>query len=101
VRREECPPRVRVLVVGAGGDGSAIAAVATRRRFFERMVFTDLDADRAARAVASHDDARFGAAALDASDAAAISEVARAEKADAILNAVDPRFNLATSRSSR
>jgi hypothetical protein len=33
------------------------------------------------------------AAAVDASDRVAITELARAERADAILNAVDPRFN--------
>jgi saccharopine dehydrogenase (NAD+, L-lysine-forming) len=38
-------------------------------------------------------DDRFAAVAVDAADAAAIEEFARAERADAILNAVDPRFN--------
>jgi saccharopine dehydrogenase-like NADP-dependent oxidoreductase len=84
---------MRVLVVGAGGVGAAVAAVATRRGFFERMVFADVDEERARRAVAPHGDDRFGAAAVDASDAAAIVDLARAEGADAILNAVDPRYN--------
>jgi saccharopine dehydrogenase (NAD+, L-lysine forming) len=82
---------VRVLVVGTGGVGGAVAAVAARRDFFERIVFADLDVARA-EAVCTRD-ARFGAAQLDASDAAAIKELARAERVDAILNATDPRFN--------
>jgi saccharopine dehydrogenase (NAD+, L-lysine forming) len=82
---------VRVLVVGTGGVGGAVAAVAARRDFFERIVFADLDVARA-EAVCTRD-ARFGAAQLDASDAAAIKELARAERFDAILNATDPRFN--------
>jgi saccharopine dehydrogenase (NAD+, L-lysine forming) len=82
---------VRVLVVGAGGVGAAVAAVARRRGFFERMVLGDVDGERAARAAAG--DERMAGVALDASDAGAIAELARAERADAILNAVDPRFN--------
>jgi saccharopine dehydrogenase (NAD+, L-lysine forming) len=82
---------VRVLVVGTGGVGGSFAAVAARRDFFERIVFADLDVARA-EAVCTRD-ARFGAAQLDASDAAAIKELARAERVDAILNATDPRFN--------
>ena len=82
---------MRILVVGTGGVGAAVASVAARRRFFERIVFADVAAERA-RAVAAEDE-RFGAAALDASDRAAIVGLARAERVDAILNAVDPRFN--------
>jgi saccharopine dehydrogenase-like NADP-dependent oxidoreductase len=84
---------MRVLVVGAGGVGAAVAAVAKRRGFFERMVFADVDEERARRAVEPHGDDRFGSAAVDASDASAIAALARAEAADTILNAVDPRFN--------
>jgi saccharopine dehydrogenase (NAD+, L-lysine-forming) len=82
---------MRVLVVGTGGVGGAVAAIAARRDFFERIVFADLDPARA-EAVRARDE-RFGAAQLDASDATAIVELARAEKVDAILNATDPRFN--------
>ena len=84
---------MRVLVVGSGGVGAAVAAVAHRRDFFERMVVADVDEDRARRAIAAHRDDRFAAAAVDASDAASVAQLARAERADAILNAVDPRFN--------
>jgi saccharopine dehydrogenase (NAD+, L-lysine forming) len=82
---------MRVLVVGTGGVGGAVAAIAARRDFFERIVFADLDPARA-EAVRARDE-RFGAAQLDASDATAIVELARAEQADVILNATDPRFN--------
>ena len=82
---------MRILVVGAGGVGSAVAPIAARRGFFERIVFADIDANRAAAAAAR--DGRFGSAELDASDAAAIAALARAERCDVILNATDPRFN--------
>jgi saccharopine dehydrogenase-like NADP-dependent oxidoreductase len=85
---------MRVLVVGAGGVGSAIAAVAGRRESFERIVLADIDPERARRAIASlSDERRFAAARLDASQTAAIVELARRERADVILNATDPRFN--------
>ncbi len=84
---------MRVLVIGAGGVGAAVASIATRRDCFERIVFADVDESRARTAAERDGDARFGFAAVDASDPASIAELARAERADAILNAVDPRFN--------
>jgi len=84
---------MRALVVGTGGVGAAIAPIAARRSFFERMVFADLDPARPRALVERHGDERFGAAELDASDAKAIAALARAERADTIVNATDPRFN--------
>jgi saccharopine dehydrogenase-like NADP-dependent oxidoreductase len=84
---------VRILVIGAGGVGAAVASVAQRRDFFERLVLADVEPARAQDAIDRAGDARFGAATVDASDAGSIAELARAERADAILNAVDPRFN--------
>ena len=86
---------MRILVIGAGGVGAAVAAVARRRNFFDRLVLADVDGTRASRAAERTGDDRFGAAAIDASDAAAIAALARDERADVILNAVDPRFNSA------
>ncbi len=84
--------RVRVLVVGAGGVGSAVAAVAARRDFVTAMAVTDLDPERAERAVGRLDE-RFSAAPLDASDVAAVNQAAKELGADAMVNACDPRFN--------
>ena len=80
-------------MLGAGGVGAAVASVARRRDFVERMVLADVDAGRAQAAAENAGDPRFAAAAVDASDPEAIAALARAERADAILNAVDPRFN--------
>ena len=44
------------------------------------------------RVVDRYGDGRFSAARVDASDAAAVAELASANRCDAILNAVDPRF---------
>ena len=85
---------MNVLVVGAGGVGSAIAAVAQRRPFFDHMTLADLDPTRSERAVAALSEPdRFSAIQLDASDKAAIVGAARGIHADVVLNAADPRFN--------
>ncbi|WP_344646788.1 saccharopine dehydrogenase family protein [Cryptosporangium japonicum] len=84
---------MRVLVVGAGGVGSAVAAIAARREFFETMVIADYDLARAAKAVPDGDP-RFVAAAVDASDSAAIEALITEHRVTHVLNAVDPRFVL-------
>ena len=84
---------MHVLVVGTGGVGAAVGAVAQRRSFFERITFADLDPSRPRQLVERLGEPdRFGAAELDASDAAAVASLARELRADAILNAADPRF---------
>ncbi len=81
--------------MGAGGVGSAVPAIAQRRAFFDHMVVADVDEARARRAVdALGEPDRFSAATVDASDESAVADLIRAARADAVLNAVDPRFNL-------
>ena len=84
---------MKVLVVGTGGVGAAVAAVAKRRGFFERLTFADLDPARPAALVEREGDERFAAAPLDASDRDAVVRLLRETEADALLNATDPRFN--------
>jgi saccharopine dehydrogenase-like NADP-dependent oxidoreductase len=83
---------MRVLVVGAGGVGSAAAAVAAERSFVERMVLADVDAARAARAVAGLGE-RFASAQVDAGSVDEVVALVEHERVDALLNACDPRFN--------
>src|SRR6185437_8711327 len=84
---------MRVLVVGAGGVGAAIARAAAESEVLEHVVVADVDLERATAAVDRSNDARFVARALDASKAAAISELASRERVDVVLNACDPRLN--------
>ena len=84
---------MRILIVGSGGVGSAIAAIAHRRDFFEHVTIADLDAGRAERAIAGLNDRRFAAAAVDASSAASVAALAQEIRADVIVNACDPRLN--------
>jgi saccharopine dehydrogenase-like NADP-dependent oxidoreductase len=93
-RRSSILAAVRVLVVGAGGVGSAIAAVAQQRASFEHVTLADVDEARAARVVERLGEPdRFAAARLDASDRAAVVELLRSSRADVLLNATDPRFD--------
>ena len=78
---------MRILLVGAGGVGSAIAAIAARRDFAE-LVVADYDLARAQRAAAD----RSPAIRLDARDSGAVAEAITAHGCDVLLNATDPRF---------
>ncbi len=90
---------MRILLVGAGGVGSAVAAVAGRRDFFEHLVVADYDAERAERAAASGGE-RFSAASIDASDEAAVGSLIDAARCDVVLNATDPRFVMPVFRAA-
>ena len=82
---------MRILLVGAGGVGSAAVAIAARRSFFETMIVADYDLGRASRAIADYD-SRFVAAHVDASSADAVAALCREHRITHVLNAVDPRF---------
>ncbi len=84
---------MRILVVGAGGVGTAVVAIAARRGFFEHLVVADHDAARVERALAQvTGDPRFSGAGVDASDVASIVALIREWRVTHVLNAVDPRF---------
>ncbi len=85
---------MRILLVGAGGVGTAITRISARRAFFDHMVVADYDLSRAEAAVAHLGDAasRFRAVRVDASDEAAVTALLTEEHCDVLLNATDPRF---------
>ena len=83
---------MKILLVGAGGVGSAFCGIAARRDFFESIVVADYAAESAERAVADVGDERFTAAQVDASDAGSVERLARESGATHVMNAVDPRF---------
>ncbi|WP_405804132.1 saccharopine dehydrogenase NADP-binding domain-containing protein [Streptomyces sp. NBC_00210] len=84
---------MRVLLVGAGGVGTAITRIAARRSFFDHVVVADYDLSRAQAAVAALEpDGRFSAEQIDASDEGAVTSLLRSRRCDVLLNATDPRF---------
>ncbi|MFJ9738252.1 saccharopine dehydrogenase family protein [Streptomyces sp. NPDC101166] len=93
---------MRVLLVGAGGVGTAITRIAARRPFFEAMVVADYDRDRATAAVAALDgDARFSAERVDAGDEDAVAALLAGHRCDVLLNATDPRFVMPLFQAAR
>ncbi|MBI5159983.1 MAG: saccharopine dehydrogenase NADP-binding domain-containing protein [Micrococcales bacterium] len=89
---------MRILLVGAGGVGDAIAKIAARRGFFEQLTVTDYDPARAERTVAWIEEKhgpqgdRFATDRIDASDPADVARVAREHRATHVMNAVEPKF---------
>ncbi|MCC5474638.1 saccharopine dehydrogenase family protein [Streptomyces barringtoniae] len=85
---------MRVLLVGAGGVGTAVTRIAARREFLAHMVVADYDLGRAEAAVAAlgQRGTRFSARRLDASDQGAVRRMLVEERCDVLLNATDPRF---------
>src|SRR6476469_4440243 len=83
---------MRVLVVGSGGVGDAVARIAVERDFFDRLVVADYDEARARATVAAATARREVAARVDASSSEAVAALAREHGITHVLNAVDPRF---------
>jgi saccharopine dehydrogenase-like NADP-dependent oxidoreductase len=90
---------MRILLVGAGGVGDAIAKIAARRSFYDEIVVTDYDVSRAQRTVdwiaskhGSEVAGRFAVDAIDASDPDSVADVARRHGATHVMNAVEPKF---------
>ena len=83
---------MKILLVGAGGVGSAFCAIAKRRDFFDQIVVADYDHVRAQQAANAVADARFTATAVDASSEEAVATLVRQHGITHVMNAVDPRF---------
>ncbi len=85
---------MRVLLVGTGGVGEAIAVVAQKAPWLERMVLTDINLKRCREVRGKlRDPKKFPVETIDAGDKARIVELARKHKVDLIMNAVEPLFN--------
>jgi saccharopine dehydrogenase (NAD+, L-lysine-forming) len=87
--------KMKVLLVGVGGVGEAIAVLAQDRPWLEKMILADINPRRArevrARLTAPR---KFPVESVDASNRKQIVELARKHKVDLILNAVEPMFNV-------
>ncbi|WP_028280286.1 saccharopine dehydrogenase C-terminal domain-containing protein [Arthrobacter sp. H5] len=83
---------MRILIIGAGGVGSAAVRIAVRRQFFDLLVIADYDPARPQALIDALDDGRLVAAQVDASSAEAVAAVVREHGITHVLNAVDPRF---------
>ena len=88
----------RILLVGAGGVGTAFARIAARRRFAD-LVIADYDLGRATRAAEADPD-RYAAVQLDARDEQATAALLTEHRCDVLMNATDPRFVMPLYRAA-
>ncbi len=88
---------MRILLVGAGGVGTAFARIAARRPFAE-LVIADYDLARAQHAAAAKDS--YLAVQLDARDEAATAALLAEHNCDVLMNATDPRFVMPLFRAA-
>jgi saccharopine dehydrogenase-like NADP-dependent oxidoreductase len=88
---------MRILLVGAGGVGTAFARIAARRPFAE-LVIADYDLARAQRAAAARDS--YTAVQLDARDEQATAALLDQHSCDVLMNATDPRFVMPLFRAA-
>ena len=88
---------MRILLVGAGGVGTALARIVARRRFAE-LVIADYSLARAQHAAAASDG--YEAVQLDARDQRAAAELLIQRRCDVLMNATDPRFVMPLFRAA-
>jgi len=85
---------MKVLLVGVGGVGEAIAAMAKPHAWVEQMVLADYNVKRAKEIQKKlRQNKRFPVEFIDASKKSEIVKLAKKYKVDLIMNAVDPVFN--------
>lgn len=86
---------MRVLLVGVGGVGEAIANIAKSRPWVERIVLADYNLTRAMEVQEKLGDPdRFPVEQVDATDQFQIEALARKHHPDIIMNACDPSMNV-------
>lgn len=86
---------MRVLLVGVGGVGEAIAVIASKRPWLEQMVLADFNLDRAKEVQSKlKDKNKFPAEFIDASKKDMVVGLAKKYKSNLIMNACDPSFNV-------
>jgi saccharopine dehydrogenase (NAD+, L-lysine-forming) len=85
---------MRVLLVGAGGVGEAIAVIAKEHTWLEEMVIADYDVERAKKVYDKvGGNGKFSVEAIDARDKGKIVQVARKHNIDLVMNAVSNFYN--------
>ena len=85
---------MKVMLVGVGGVGEAIAMIAKERPWVEQLVLADYNVDRANEVQQRLGTVlRFPVEQVDASSQPMIAELIRKYKVDLVMNSVDPIFN--------
>jgi len=86
---------MRVLLIGAGGVGEAIAMIARSKPWVEQIVLADYNLSRAMEVQSKlSDPQRFPVEYVDARDQQQVEALGRKYGVDLIMNSTDPRFNV-------
>lgn len=86
---------MKVLLVGVGGVGEAIAVIASKRPWIEKIVLADYNKARALEVQQKlGDNQRFPVEWVDAGKQNLIEDLARKYSVNMIMNACDPSFNV-------
>jgi len=86
---------MKVLLVGVGGVGEAIAVIAKAQPWVKQVVLSDYNVERVKEVQGKLGDTqRFPGEWVDASHQEQIEELAKKYKVDLIMNACDPSFNV-------
>ncbi|NTU74816.1 MAG: ATP-binding protein [Anaerolineaceae bacterium] len=86
---------MKVLLVGVGGVGEAIAVIASRRPWMEQMVLADYNKDRTVEVQTKlGEKSRFPAEWVDASKQQTIEDLIKKYSVDLVMNACDPVYNM-------
>ncbi|MDD2695630.1 MAG: saccharopine dehydrogenase C-terminal domain-containing protein [Anaerolineales bacterium] len=86
---------MKVLLVGVGGVGEAIAVIAKSQPWVEKVVLSDYNRERLKEVQAKlKDDKRFPTERVDADQKDMIIALAKKHQVDLIMNACDPSFNV-------
>jgi saccharopine dehydrogenase (NAD+, L-lysine-forming) len=85
---------MKILLVGVGGVGEAIAALAKPRKWVEKIVLADYNLERVKEIQKKlRDNDRFPVEFIDASQQRMIEDLTKKYKINLIMNSVDPVFN--------
>jgi len=82
---------MKVLILGAGGVGSAVVKTIAKWGLFEKIVIADYQEEKALAAIEGLE-ARFSARQVNASDESALVTLINEAGVTAVLNVLDPRF---------
>jgi saccharopine dehydrogenase (NAD+, L-lysine-forming) len=86
---------MKVLLVGVGGVGEAIARIAEPREWVKQIVLADYNQERAKEVQEKLGDAkRFPVEFVDAGKQDLVEKLAKNYKVDLVMNACDPSFNV-------
>lgn len=93
---------MKIILIGVGGVGEAIAVMAQPQRWMEQMVLADYNVERAREVqdkivvrsdMGRAERKRFPVERIDASDRRAVVALAKKYEVDLVMNAVDPSLN--------